>query len=166
MSNPCDMINTELIPEEKIQLKLYVDADGSPVVDIAVNLAKENNIEVIIVKNYAHEISDNYATVITVDIGPDSADYYIVNVISKGDIVVTQDYGLASLCLSKNAYPINQSGLVFTEDNIDGMLNRRYIHAMIRRQGRQHSNAKKRKHSEDVKFQENLESLIKENMPK
>lgn len=141
-------------------MRIFVDADGSPVVNLAVDLAKEYGLEIMIVKNYAHEISDDYATVITVDIGADSADYYIVNKVEAGDIVVTQDYGLAALCLSKSAYPINQSGFVFTEDNIDGMLNRRYIHAKIRRQGKSHSNAKKRKTSEDLKFQKGLQTLI------
>lgn len=143
-------------------MKIFVDADGSPVVNIAVDLAKEYDLEIIIVKNFAHEIKDDYATVITVDIGPDSADYYIVNNVSKGDIVVTQDYGLAALCLSKKAYPINQSGFEFTEVNIDGMLNRRYIHAKIRKQGKHHSNPKKRKSEEDTKFERNLNRLILE----
>lgn len=141
-------------------MKIFIDADGSPVVNIAVDLAKEFSIEIIIVKNYAHEIKDDYATVITVDIGPDSADYYIVNNVSSGDIVVTQDYGLAALCLSKQACPISQSGLIFTNQNIDGMLDRRYIHAKIRKAGKHHSNAKKRKPEEDLKFRDRLRTLI------
>ena len=141
-------------------MRIFVDADGSPVVNLAIDLAKHYHLEIMIVKNYAHEIADDYATIITVDIGADSADYYIVNKVKSGDIVVTQDYGLAALCLSKNAYPINQSGFVFTEDNIDGMLNRRYIHAKIRREGKSHTNAKKRKASEDLKFQKGLQALI------
>ena len=143
-------------------MKIFIDADGSPVVNIAVTLAKEYDIEIIIVKNYAHEIKDDYATVVTVDIGPDSADYYIVNNVSNGDIVITQDYGLAALCLSKKAYPISQSGLVFTNHNIDGMLDRRYIHAKIRKAGKHHTNAKKRKPEEDINFKNKLRSLIRE----
>lgn len=141
-------------------MKLYIDADGSPVVNISVAVAKEYEIEIIIVKNFAHEIHNNYATIVTVDIGVDSADFYIVNHVSKGDIVITQDYGLAALCLSKQAPPINQSGLVYTNSNIDGMLDRRHAHAMLRKQGKRHSNAKKRKHEEDIKFETNLKKLI------
>lgn len=145
-------------------MKIYVDADGSPVVNIAIDAAKKYTMEIIIVKNYAHEIKDDYATVISVDIAQDSADLYIVNNISKGDIVVTQDYGLAALCLSKDAYPISQNGLIFTEQNIDGMLDRRYIHGKLRRQGKRHSQAKKRKPKEDTKFKLKLHSLIERNI--
>lgn len=40
----------------------------------------------------------------------------------KGDIVVTQDYGVAAMALGKGAYAIHQSGKWFTNDNIDEML--------------------------------------------
>lgn len=141
-------------------MKIYVDADGSPVVNIAVDVAREYALEIIIVKNYAHQIYSDYAEVISVDISNDSADFYIVNHLNKGDVVVTQDYGLAALCLSKGAYAINQSGFMFTEENIDGMLNRRYIHRVLRDQGKGHSNPKKRKPSEDVKFGQEFVGLI------
>ncbi|MBU5310510.1 DUF188 domain-containing protein, partial [Tissierella carlieri] len=91
-------------------MKIYVDADGCPVVDIAVGVAKEYKLEIIVVKNYAHEIADLYVTVVSVDISRDSADFYIINRIEKGDIVITQDYGLAAMCLSKKAICINQNG--------------------------------------------------------
>lgn len=142
-------------------MKVYVDADGSPVVNIAVNVAKKHNIDIVIVKNYAHIISDDYAKIVSVDISQDSADLYIVNHLQKGDIVITQDYGLAALCLAKDAYVINQNGMIFTVDNIDNMLNRRHIHSKIRRQGKHHSKVKKRKPESDLLFEINLQKLIK-----
>lgn len=114
-------------------MKVYIDADGSPVVNIAVNIAKEQNIDIVIVKNYAHIINDDYAEIVSVDISQDSADLYIVNHLEKQDIVITQDYGLAALCLAKESYVINQNGMIFTKYNIDDMLNRRHIHSKIRR---------------------------------
>jgi len=141
-------------------MKIYVDGDGCPVIDVTINIAKKYELEIIIVKNYAHKIEDDYATIVSVDISNDSADFYIVNHINKGDIVVTQDYGLAALCLSKDGYPINQNGFIFTEDNIDQMLNRRHIHRELRKQGKSHSNASKRKPSADSKFRSSLERLI------
>lgn len=143
-------------------MKIYVDADGCPVVDIAVDIAKEFNLEIIIVKNYAHNIQDDYAQVISVDISQDSADLYIINHIDKGDIVITQDYGLAALCLAKKSYPINQNGLIFTEYNIDGMLNRRHIHRELRKQGKFHSKTKKRKSDLDSIFRSRLKELIEQ----
>lgn len=141
-------------------MKIYVDADGCPVVDEAVEVAKKYELEIIIVKNYAHEIADSYATVVSVDISRDSADFYIVNRIKKGDIIITQDYGLAAMCLSKEAIPINQNGLVFSTNNIDGMLNRRHLHQQLRRQNKYYGKAKKRTSEADKEFEKSLGSLI------
>ena len=141
-------------------MKIFIDADGSPVVSITVDIAKEFDIEVMIVKNYAHQIYSDYAEVVSVDVTNDSADYYIANRVNKGDIVITQDYGLAALCLTKQAIPINQNGFIFTENNIDGMLNRRYIHGKLRNEGKKHSNPKKRKPQDDLNFEVGLVDLI------
>lgn len=141
-------------------MKIYVDADGCPVVDIAINVAKEYKLEIIIVKNYAHIIKDSYAIIVSVDISNDSADFYIINRINKNDIVITQDYGLAALALAKGAIPINQNGLIYTEDNIDGMLNRRHIHRELRRQNKSHGKIKKRKAVQDKKFESALRIIL------
>ncbi len=141
-------------------MRIFVDGDGCPVVDIAIKIAKEYALEIIVVKNFAHKIKDSYAQVVSVDISNDSADFYIVNNINKGDIVITQDYGLAAMCLSKAAYPINQNGLIYTSDNIDGMLNTRHIHSQMRRAGKSHSNFKKRRKESDMKFIESFKNLI------
>lgn len=141
-------------------MKIFVDADGCPVVDIAIKIAKEYALDIIVVKNFAHRIKDSYAQVVSVDISNDSADFYIVNNINKGDIIITQDYGLAAMCLSKAAYPINQNGIIYTPNNIDGMLNTRHIHSQLRRSGKNHSNFKKRTKENDIKFIKNFKNLI------
>lgn len=141
-------------------MKIYVDADGCPVISIAVNVAKEYSLEIIIVKNFAHEIYDSYASIVSVDISRDSADFYIVNKIEKDDIVVTQDYGLAAMCLSKGARPINENGLIYTQDNIEGMLNRRHLHQQLRRENKYYSKAKKRSPEADKAFERNLRFLV------
>lgn len=141
-------------------MKIYIDADGCPVVNEAIAIAEEYNLEVIVVKNYAHEIDDSYATIISVDISRDSADFYIANAIKKGDIAVTQDYGLAAMCLSKEAIPINQNGIIYSEDNIEGMLNRRYLHQQLRKQKIYHSKAKKREAESDKNFENSLRRLV------
>lgn len=145
-------------------MRIFVDADGCPVVNEAIILTKEYNLKIIIVKNYAHKIVDDYAEIISVDISRDSADFFIINQISPGDIVITQDYGLAAICLSKHALPINQNGFLYTDRNIDGLLNQRHIHGELRRAGRYHSKAKKRKTETNKVFQENLRKLIEKSM--
>lgn len=141
-------------------MRIFIDADGCPVVDITIQLAKEYNLEVIVVKNYAHEIKDDYATIITVDISPDSADYYIVNNLKKGDIVVSQDYGFAAMALSKEAICITQNGFIISSENIEGMLNSRHINQKLRREKQIYSKIKKRNPSENIEFENSLRNLI------
>ena len=141
-------------------MKIFIDADGSPVVDITTNIAMEYNIELIIVKNYAHDIYNDYATIISVDIGKDSADQYILNHAQENDLVITQDYGLAALLLSKQVKVINQNGLIYNNDNIDSLLNRRFLNVKARSQNKRHSNIKKRSSLDDENFSKTLNSII------
>ena len=116
-------------------MKLLIDADGCPVVDIAVGIARKNSIECLILCDTAHELNKEGARTITVSKGNDSVDFALVNLVQKGDLVVTQDYGLAAMCLAKGAVPLNQNGMVYTGDNIDALLHQRHTAQKIRRGG-------------------------------
>ncbi|TJX15431.1 YaiI/YqxD family protein [Tissierella creatinini] len=139
---------------------IFVDADGCPVVNITVELAKKYDLHIIIVKNYAVEIQDDYAEIVTVDISRDSADYYIANRIQKGDILISQDYGLAAMCLAKEAICLNQNGLIISKDNIDGILNRRHLNQKLRRENKIYSKFKKRNPQANEDFRRNLDLQI------
>lgn len=141
-------------------MKVIIDADGSPVVKNAVKISKQLGVEVLIVKNYAHQIEDDYATIVTVDVSSDSADYYIANHTSKDDIVITQDYGLAAMAISKGAICINQNGLVISDRNIDNLLSRRHINREARRKDGKFTKFKKRKPEDDLKFEESFRLLL------
>ncbi len=141
-------------------MKILVDADGCPVTHLAIKVAKEYDLNIILVKNYAHEIQDSYATIITVDISRDSADFYIVNNAEKNDIVVTQDYGLAAMALAKGAICINQNGLIISSYNIDDLLNHRHINQKLRREQKIYSKFRKRDNSADEKFEKSLIGLV------
>ena len=99
-------------------MKILIDADGCPVVDIAVGTARKSGIECTIICDTAHSIKRDGAKTIIVDKGADSADFRLVNLVSRGDIVITQDYGLAAMCLSKCAilrriYPVCLNSVQF-----------------------------------------------------
>lgn len=141
-------------------MKIYIDADGCPVVDLSIEIAKENNIPITVVKNYAVHLEDSYAEIVTVDISRDSADYYIANSSQAEDIVVTQDYGLAAMVLAKGAICINQYGMIINSENIDGMLNRRHINRKLRMEKGIYTKFKKRDKSSNHIFSENLRKLI------
>ncbi|MDD2446504.1 MAG: DUF188 domain-containing protein [Tissierellia bacterium] len=145
-------------------MEIFVDADGCPVVDLAIKVARDYDINIIVVKNYAVHIEDDYAEIVTVDISSDSADYYIVNRISIGDIIISQDHGLAAMCLSKGAICVNQNGFVIDNENIDGMLNRRHINSKLRREQRIYSKFKKRNPQANESFENTLRRIIELNI--
>ncbi len=143
-------------------MEIFIDADGCPVIEPTLKVAKQNSLEVTIVKNYAHEIYDDYATIITVDISRDSADYYIANHIHKNDLLITQDYGLAAMALARGALCINQYGHVITNDNILSHLSRRHTNQKMRKEKRVYTKIKKRTSDDDDAFTLSLKNLIKD----
>ena len=133
-------------------MKIIIDADACPVVDITVGIAKERGLECIIVCDNTHSIEKDWAKTIVVDKGADSADCKIANITEKGDIIVTQDYGLAALILGKGGKALNQNGLVYTESNIDNLLFTRHISKKERMAGNRTKGPKKRTHQNDLDF--------------
>ena len=129
-----------------------MDADACPVKEIIPRMAKRRNIPVTMVIDTSHELDDGYSTVITVDKGSDSADYVITNMATSHDVVITQDYGLAAMVLAKGASAIDQNGMIYTSENIDSLLERRYVGQKIRRGGGRTKGPKKRSREDDERF--------------
>ena len=103
-------------------MRVFIDADGCPVVGCAIRVAKRFGIPVLLLCDTAHEFTREGAQTITVSKGADSADFALVNLLHPGDAVVTQDYGLAAMCLARGALPIHQDGKRYTAENIDALL--------------------------------------------
>jgi len=141
-------------------MKILVDADACPVKDIILKTAKEFKVELIIIKNYSHEIYDDYAKIITVDQGRDMADLVLINNTKEGDIVITQDYGVAALALGKKAYAINQDGWLYTNENIDELLLKRHIGREVRRVEKRFSKIPKRTKEDNLKFEKRFRELV------
>lgn len=145
-----------------IIIKLLIDADACPVVDIALKIAKENKLdECILLCDTSHLIERDQAETIVVSKGADSADFRLVNLVKSGDIVVTQDYGLAAMCLAKKAYVLNQNGLIFNEHNIDSLLEKRYINKKIRMAGGRTKGPTKRTQEQDKEFEKSLKLIFR-----
>lgn len=133
-------------------MKIIIDADACPVVDIAVGIAKERNLECILVCDNTHFIQKDGAETIIVDKGADSADCKIANLTEKGDIVITQDYGLAALVLGKGGKSLNQNGLIYSDTNIENLLFTRFIGKKERMAGNRTKGPKKRTSQNDADF--------------
>ncbi|MBQ5825589.1 MAG: YaiI/YqxD family protein [Clostridia bacterium] len=141
-------------------MKIIIDADACPVVDIALSVAKEHGIECTLICDTAHVMQREGCNTITVDKGADSADFRLVNMLESGDIAITQDYGLAAMCLSKKANVLNQNGLIYTDKNIEQLLFTRYVGKKVRAAGGRMKGPPKRTHEQDENFQKALISLI------
>lgn len=144
-------------------MRLFIDADGCPVVRLSVKIAREYGIECIICCDSAHEFHIDGATTVTVSTGADSVDFYLVNQLEKGDLVITQDYGLAAMCLGKGARALSQSGMAYAESNIDALLFSRYSAKKARMAGARLRGPKKRKPAEDAAFAAALREWIEKN---
>ena len=142
-------------------MKIYIDADGCPVVRNTVKIAEQFNISCVIICDTAHRIEHDGAETIVVEQGADSADFLLVNMIGKGDIVITQDYGLAAMCLSKQAVVLNQDGKQYTEENISGLLEFRAIGKKIRRSGGRIKGMPKRTMQQNLDFEGALKDILK-----
>ncbi len=142
-------------------MKILVDADGCPVKDIILKVAKEYGVELVMVKNVCHEIYDDYAKIITVEKGKDVADIALINNTGSGDIVVTQDYGVAALALAKKAAAINQNGWVYTDENIEGLLMKRHMNQQMRKKHKKYSKTPKRSKEDDKMFELKFKELVK-----
>lgn len=143
-------------------MRILIDADGCPVVRIAVDCARRHRIPATLVCDSAHIFDLPGAEVITVSKGADSADFRLVNLLHSGDIVVTQDYGLAAMSLAKRASVINQNGLVYTDDNIDSMLLARHTSRKLRAARVRTKGPSKRTREQDEAFLASLEILIEQ----
>jgi len=139
-----------------------VDADACPVVSIVEQIAKQQNIEVILLCDTNHILHSDYSEIKIIGAGADAVDFALVNLCNIGDIVVTQDYGVAAMILGKGAVGIHQSGKWYTNDNIDQMLMERHINKKARRaKGKHHiKGPTKRTEEDDRRFEESFVRLI------
>lgn len=143
-------------------MKVFVDADACPVVDITVKLCKSSGIDCVLLCDTAHEMRREGAQTLVFDKGADSVDFALVNRVSPGDLVVTQDYGLASMCLAKRARVLHQDGWQYTEDNIGALLFQRSESKRYRASGGRIKGPSKRTRQQDQRFELALQSLLQQ----
>jgi len=143
-------------------MAILIDADGCPVVDLTVGIAKELSIECTILCDTSHYFEKPGIKTITVSKGNDSVDFVLVNMVKKNDVVITQDYGLAAMCLAKGAIPISQNGMVYTNGNIDSLLYARHTAKKIRMSGARVKGPSKRTREQDEHFVKELIKLLTE----
>ena len=148
--------------QKKAPFRLYIDADGCPVINQALNAASRRHVEAFLICDTAHSFTRRGAETIVVDKGTDSADFAIVAKLMPGDLVITQDYGLAAMCLSRGARVMDQNGMRYTQENIDALLSSRAEAARIRRGGGRLKGPAKRTAQQNEAFISAFHELIQE----
>jgi uncharacterized protein YaiI (UPF0178 family) len=143
-------------------MKLIVDADATPRNALAIcrQAAGEFGLELVTVANFNHNMESEHHLVVGDD--PQAADMKVVNLTARGDIVVTQDWGLAAMVLGKGARAISPVGRIYRQQTIEFLLDSRHQAARVRRGGGRTRGPKKRTADDDLRFRQNLYRLIRE----
>ena len=141
-------------------MTVLIDADGCPVTKIIIHLCKKYQISCIIMCDTAHEFHEDGIMTLIVDKGSDSVDFTLVNRVQRGDIVITQDYGLASMCLARGCRVFHQDGWEYTADNIDALLLLRHESRKHRAAGGRFKGPRKRTSQQDDIFKNALENIL------
>lgn len=143
-------------------MQIFVDADACPVVSIVERLARKYEVPCTLLCDTNHVINSDYSKVIIVGAGADAVDFKLVSLIQKGDICVTQDFGVAAMILGKGAYGIHQSGRWYTNENIDELLMQRHIAKKVRRSTKKNhlKGPAKRTTEDNQRFEASFEKLI------
>lgn len=145
-------------------MKILIDADACPVVSIVEKIAKKYDVQTILLCDTSHIIKSDYSEIRVIGSGADAVDIALANMCKKGDIAVTQDYGVAAMVLGKGGYCIHQSGRIFTDENIGGLLMDRHLAKKARMSNSKNhlKGPKKRTHEDDERFEKSFEKLLKE----
>lgn len=144
-------------------MRIFVDADACPVIGIIERLAKKYDVPVTLLCDTNHVLVSDYSEVKVIGAGADAVDYALIGLCSKGDIVVSQDYGVAAMALGKGAYAIHQSGKWYTNENIDQMLMERHLAKKAKRATKKNhlKGLRKRNTQDDERFAESFEKMIR-----
>lgn len=144
-------------------MKILIDADACPVTRIAEDIARRYGIPCVLLCDTNHVLESDYSEVRTVGAGADAVDLALINLCVRGDVVVTQDYGVAALALGRKAFAIHQSGRRYTDENIDALLMQRHLTKKARMGSHKaHLKGPARRTAEDDRhFAENFEQLLR-----
>lgn len=144
--------------------RVFVDADACPVTREAIRVARSHRCKVVLVAIAQHSL-ERYTgcpgvEAVQVSSGRDSADFAIVERVRPGDVVVTQDIGLAAMALGRGAHALSVRGRLHTTTTIDAELAVRHAQARLRRAGGRHGGPPPFSDEDRARFVEALERLL------
>lgn len=155
-----------------LKIKIFIDGDACPVVKEIIKVSKENHhqpVPIVLVSSYAHKRNQalaDHVEQITVDPDREAADLKIANLISAGDVVITDDLGLSSLLLAKQADVLSSRGVLITDSTIDFQLDRRYHEAKLRKSNKHHKGPKPFTDEDRKRFMDKLKIILQNKQEK
>lgn len=142
-------------------MRILVDADAFPNIGEIINLAKKYHKEIILYTDTTHQLNYDYAVTKIVDKASNSVDLMIENETEKNDLVLTQDYGVATITISKGALCINPNGKMYNEANMDFLLEIKNHNRLIRKH--HHAKGPRKRTKEDmINLLNKIEEILKE----
>ncbi|WP_129596801.1 YaiI/YqxD family protein [Anaerophilus nitritogenes] len=146
-------------------MTIYVDGDACCVKEYIIDHSKKYPIKVVIVISICH-VSNHQKDVeyIIVDNENQSVDMMIMNKVQRNDVVITDDYGLASLLLGKQVLCLSTRGFIYTQENIEDLLIRRYINMKRMRGGNKVKGPSKRSKEDDITFINNFNKILQKSL--
>ena len=148
--------------------RILVDADACPVVAGVEEMAEKYDLPCKLFCDTNHVLKSSYSQVEVVGAGADAVDFALISQLNEGDVVVTQDYGVAAMALGKGAFGIHQSGIRYTQDNMDQLLLERHLSKKARRASSRHhgKGPHKRTAEDDERFEREFRRLLDSIMEK
>ena len=149
-------------------MKIFVDADACPVVKETEIVAEKYSVPMVLLCDTNHILQSAYSEVKVIGAGADAVDFALVNLCRAGDLVVTQDYGVAAMALGKKAYAIHQNGWQYTNENIERLLMERHLVKKVRRaSSKSHLKGPRKRTAEDnwqyaAKLERLLQKILEE----
>lgn len=116
-------------------MTVYVDADACPVVDDVVELCAPEEVVLVHNRHHLHERPEPHVRTLETGDRRDAADHVIHRHVSAGDVVVTDDLGLAALVLPREAAVVRFRGDRVRSEDIEGRLAMRHQAGKQRRAG-------------------------------
>lgn len=141
-------------------MRIIVDADATPDINLIEDIAKKYQLPCILISDDTHVFTSDYSNIITVSKGPQSVDLYLVNMLKKNDIIISQDYGVAVIGLAKQCHVMSTKGYLYTDENIDSMLESRHISRKLRQLGYHTKGLKKRSKEDQLRLIQTLMNII------
>ena len=149
-------------------MEIFVDADACPVVRAIEAIARKYKVPVTLLCDTNHILRSDYSQIRVIEAGADSVDIALINLCHAGDVVVTQDYGVAAMALGKKAVAVHQNGWCYTDENMDGLLMERHLAKKARRASHKNhlSGPRKRTAADNETFVLKFEALLQEVLTK